>query len=942
MISSRLSSFLTNSTALVGVGSLVILIAVSPINPAFSDTINGTVGPQILKNGDSLTISSTGVVQHPDYPMTTRYTGGPVGFGVDVQGTDIKGIDNNGQIIAGWAINLGRDDRISGSISNSNLISADFTGIILQGSTVTGGIYNSGTIKAGNFQSGQAINIRNGSTVGDIINTSDGIITVTGGAANIFIENSTVNSLTNHGSIVGGAGAISLANAVIPGGVSNTGLISGNRGIWITRGDLPGGITNTGVINGDSSDGLGLSSVTLDGAINNKASGIIRATGISYVETEYENVADEHGHFEEDPGPSIYDGNGSAISLNYVTMSKGINNAGLVEGQVAGIIAEKTTINGAINNSGTIVGKKGIQFSDGALAGGLINTGTIEGTEGTAIQLSDLNANSTITLNGGRIIGNIIDQNNETNFSHIVIGGDFKLEGNITASDLIVNSGKTLTVSARNSISIVRMPKSSGTLNFGVKSSDRFGRIEVTGVGNGINLEGLKVIITASNLNLGAGDELSIGQGNAQVIGLDGGNGQQATSLEDNLLLLNFVLADGSQSDVTESDNNQDLYLVVTEGESLEELADSTEDKQVADILTDLANSDDDAIKLIWESLNNAESEEEINNILNNLLAGASSSGAAAATFVSNTNFNITSDRLVAIRSNGQGNTGISSGDVSKGLQVWMQGFGELADQGERGGVSGFDLSSVGLTGGIDSENIINDAVLGLSFGYSFTNIDSNGAGDASSDIKSYQVTVYGDYDLDQNTYLNAMAGYAYHDNEGSRVPLAGLVAKSDYAAHQYIARMELGRSYQLGSTFLIPNVMGQLAHYNPDSYTETGAGGANLSVDIDSTNIAELGVGVDAKWLFKPDIGGIIETQLGAQYRYDFIGEAVSTTTAFTGGGSAIDSEGFDPAQSTVVLGAGLRYQLNDSWEVSAQYDFEYKTDYRAHTGAIRAAYNF
>jgi outer membrane autotransporter protein len=140
----------------------------------------------------------------------------------------------------------------------------------------------------------------------------------------------------------------------------------------------------------------------------------------------------------------------------------------------------------------------------------------------------------------------------------------------------------------------------------------------------------------------------------------------------------------------------------------------------------------------------------------------------------------------------------------------------------------------------------------------------------------------------------------------------------------------------------LTPHALAHWTYYSADDYTETGAGAANLNVDNDSLNIFELGVGVDAAWDMKNRNGSRVKPVLSAGVRYDLVGDEVETTSTFTGGGAAFGTQGMEPGRTTLNLGAGVGYFTTDNWELSAEYDYEYKSDYDGHSGQFRAAYHF
>ena len=131
--------------------------------------------------------------------------------------------------------------------------------------------------------------------------------------------------------------------------------------------------------------------------------------------------------------------------------------------------------------------------------------------------------------------------------------------------------------------------------------------------------------------------------------------------------------------------------------------------------------------------------------------------------------------------------------------------------------------------------------------------------------------------------------------------------------------------------------------HYNAQSYTETGAGGANLHVDNQTEDTLNLGIGGRAEWLLKLDNDMQLKPNLHASYQYNVLNnDKADTTASFTGGGGTFSTSGLNPSNSTFDLGAGLKLYNTDNWDFTATYDYLVRTDYNANSGMLRAAYQF
>ena len=139
------------------------------------------------------------------------------------------------------------------------------------------------------------------------------------------------------------------------------------------------------------------------------------------------------------------------------------------------------------------------------------------------------------------------------------------------------------------------------------------------------------------------------------------------------------------------------------------------------------------------------------------------------------------------------------------------------------------------------------------------------------------------------------------------------------------------------------PHVMGHWTHYDPQDYSEIGAGGASLTVQQEAVDIAELGIGFDVNWLIPNSDESKFTPEISGGYRYDFIGDRVEATSTFTGGGAAFTSQGIEPARHRYNLGGGIGYTSpKNTLELKAGYNLEFKSGYYAHSGSFRTAFKF
>jgi outer membrane autotransporter protein len=114
------------------------------------------------------------------------------------------------------------------------------------------------------------------------------------------------------------------------------------------------------------------------------------------------------------------------------------------------------------------------------------------------------------------------------------------------------------------------------------------------------------------------------------------------------------------------------------------------------------------------------------------------------------------------------------------------------------------------------------------------------------------------------------------------------------------------------------------------------------MNVSGNNQTLLELGTGIKLGWIFGESDGSIIKPQLRAGYRYALVDDRIEDTAAFTGGGGAFTTQGPDPARSSVNLGTSVRYYTPTNWNLTASYDFDWKSGYTSNAGLVKAGYRF
>ncbi len=931
LTTSEILGVVTNQT-----GGLIerVEISGSDISGSLVNEDTGIINEIIIDNSSNV----TGNIDNQ-----ASITGAAIGISID--NATVSGDVTNSGTISGsnTAIKLVTTSDMNGGLTNTGTISGSTAGIVLDNSDMSGGIDNSGTINANSI----GIGVDNGSDmtgtidnsgtisaaagVGIAVNSASGIDGSNDG--NVAIEN------TSSGTISGLIGVSVTANGDISGAFLNDGTISGNSyGLYVDESDISGTISNTGTISGDT--GYRIQDSTLTGILDNTGTISGDTTGILVTET-----ADVQGT---------------------------ITNTGTISttGGAAIQVESSSDISGGILNQtgGTISGVTGILVDTASISGGIsLSGGTITGTGGTAIDLNGLTGATPITLSGGSIVGDVIDDTPGNGFSDVTVSGDFQTQGDFSVSDVIINPSATLTIRGGDSFTINDMTASTGTLSFGVASGATGGVLNVSA--GDIDLTGATVAINLT-ANISDGAEILIGDGSTQVTGLAGGAGQTAVDVTDNSLLWNFQIADGSQAEVTGSTDNTQLYAIASQNTSISDAANERYGEMSLVVESLLLSSDPEITGLI-NNLSAASTDTALNEVLESAAPSVDTVGVSAAAGLTNTTLDIAAQQIAGARKWSR-STGFASGnrpykryshdqlfrktpfnrrhnrqaDHPRNLRTWGQVFGSSANHDTRSGIDGYDADTYGFALGMDRKGLDENLIVGLALSFGSTDSESDDANRTQTDVKSYQITAYGDYTLDNDSYITGFLGFGFNDNDLVRNDVggvSGLTAEADYNSFQYFGRLETGRHFEYGAYSITPNVMGHYMHYDAEEYDESGAGGLSLTdVDQESVDVFQIGGGLTVSKEIRQRDGNYTIPEVYATYKYDVIGDDIESSARFLGGGGAFSLSGATPSRHTYNMGAAITFTGNSDWEMRAAYDFEYKEDYKATSGYLRAAYSF
>ncbi len=525
---------------------------------------------------------------------------------------------------------------------------------------------------------------------------------------------------------------------------------------------------------------------------------------------------------------------GGSVELNH-TIDGSVDNVGTVATNSGGIAVDQNEVIGGIApidslsignndvwnayaniltngdggdaNDGAVQGDLDLGTADAGeilnLYGGINIRAQIEGHTGDSLNVgSDLNGGDFSITGTVNSVALSVDSSNMTMqssagavtpLSSVTIGSDGRLilQGGLNGAGTLdldggldISAGSTLTVgtytaSANSGEVTLGLDRDSGTTTFGRLAFTGGGPVDLSASSFGVDFE--------------LGSEVL---GTETLAGVIQGNGGATTlpTFVDTSYLYDFQFV--------QNGNDVDLEIVRN---SVTGYASTSNNAKVASlILIDLNEMDEESedIRIVQNNLAKASTSTEYNEILESLQPTQDLGPAMASEFVTDKTVDLAVRRLLYLR-NGDHITGISSGNgyeddggfYSIDGRVWGQVFGALGTQSARNGIDGYDLNTSGISFGYDTGGLHEKGVMGVSGTYAYTQVDSENANQTESEIDSYQVSLYGTYNTDNELFVNGAVIWGINNVQRVRKNVGGTtsVAEVEYDSQQITLYSDVG-----------------------------------------------------------------------------------------------------------------------------------------------------
>ena len=344
----------------------------------------------------------------------------------------------------------------------------------------------------------------------------------------------------------------------------------------------------------------------------------------------------------------------------------------------------------------------------------------------------------------------------------------------------------------------------------------------------------------------------------------------------------------------------------------------------------------------VINGMNTVQAKDAYRQLLGTSLNNTQTISNSLSTF--NTNL---FDRLSRI--NSAGIIGANSGDETETLigsdngkyNLWSRvlgGASKLDGDTLRSKVSS---NSSGIQMG--AEKISDDIVFGTSLAYITSDVNFKND-EAKSELDTYILGLYAQKIFTNDVFVNADVNVGQNKNQTSRTTPTNK-AFSDPKSNTISANLEVGYKFDLSNNlYLKPSIIGGYTHLTQDAYKETGAGGANLSIDKYNTNSSNLGVSLKTQKVFAQNNKDFADVEFGIGYVEEFgdTNKALNATFASAPSSGSFAINGIDKDENKFIASISTNYYLSSTSSLFASVNGAKNSDEESVNGVLGVKIGF
>ncbi len=281
--------------------------------------------------------------------------------------------------------------------------------------------------------------------------------------------------------------------------------------------------------------------------------------------------------------------------------------------------------------------------------------------------------------------------------------------------------------------------------------------------------------------------------------------------------------------------------------------------------------------------------------------------------------------------------------------RVWLKGFGNWSTQERRQSQPGYEFDNSGLMIGYDREiDVVPGLVAGLSGAFSSGELKSKGYAN-KADLDFQSLGLYGRYTWENGLFLRANLAFGQSDNKTRYLNAGGVEIKSDFDSSAYQLGLTLGYIYRDPIGFrIIPSVGAQYFHIKQKGWKNALAGDngyASLAdwYEVDHGNLFQFPVKLKADLPIELEGGVVLTPELRLGLIVDNHKPKTIMRMGFQDSGyDGATAYGLEPGRNRFQVGAGLKAQVNDLFDVFADYQLDFRQKYKNHNATLGLGLSF
>jgi len=266
-------------------------------------------------------------------------------------------------------------------------------------------------------------------------------------------------------------------------------------------------------------------------------------------------------------------------------------------------------------------------------------------------------------------------------------------------------------------------------------------------------------------------------------------------------------------------------------------------------------------------------------------------------------------------------------------LGAFVNGEISFEDKDTTDRESGFELSTLGLTAGIDYR-FTNNLVAGIALGYSNGETDLNADG-GNIDSDGYSLTLYSTFYQSNELYIDGLYSYGRNSYDSERKIVYEVVkpinqtALSSNNSNQHVLGFGAGYNFNREALTFTPNVRFDYVKTDIDGFSEKfndpDALGGSLGMEIDSQKLQSLTLtlGVQADYVISQS-WGILIPHANLDYVHEFKDDVRQLTGRFLedDSGESFSFSSDAPDRDYFNLGLGLSAQFSQGRAAFIRYE--------------------